>query len=48
MLNLAEHEILDAHKYKNILKKSAFLGSDKPRMLFCRLIKVDMPKVVGI
>ena len=28
-----EQGILNAHKYKNI-KKFAFLGSDKPRMLF--------------
>ena len=33
MLNSAEHEILNAHKYKNI-KKCGFLGPDKPRMLF--------------
>ena len=42
MLNSAEHEILNAHKYKNI-KKSAFLGTDKPRMLFFLLVNVKMP-----
>ena len=47
MLNSVEHEISDAHKYKNI-KKLAFLGSDKLRMLFFPLINVKMPTVVGI
>ena len=37
---------LNAHKYKNI--NSAFLGSDKPRMLFLPLTTVKMPKTVGI
>ena len=32
MLNSAEHEILNAHKYKNV-KKINILGSGKPRML---------------
>ena len=47
MLNRVEHEILNAHKYKNI-EKHGFLGSDKPRMLFFPLINVKMPTVVGI
>ena len=47
MFNSAEHEILNAHKY-NIIKKSAFLGSDKPKMLFFALINVKMPTTVGI
>ena len=34
VLNSIEHEILNAHKYKNIKKFGFFLGSDKPRMLF--------------
>ena len=34
MFNSAEHEISNAHKYKNIKKFSIFSGSDKPRMLF--------------
>ena len=48
MLNLVEHEILNAHKYKNIKKLSFFSDSDKPRMLFFLLTKVKMPTIVGI
>ena len=44
----AEHEILNAHKYKNIKKFSFFSGSDKPRMLFLLLLNVKMPTIVGI
>ena len=44
MLNSIEHEVLNAHKYKNIKKFGFFLGSDKPRMLFFPLINV----IVGI
>ena len=47
MLNSIEHEILNAHKYKDI-NKNGFLGSDKPRMLFFPLINVKMPTIVGI
>ena len=47
MLNSVEHEILNAHKYK-ISRNLAFLGSDKPRMLFFPLITVKMPTIVGI
>ena len=47
MLNSADHEILNAHKYKNI-KKFGFLGSVKHRMVFFPLIHVKMPTVVGI
>ena len=47
MLISAEHDDLNARKYKNI-KHIAFLGSDKPIMLFFLLIKVEMPTVVGI
>ena len=36
VLNSSEHEILHAHKYKNIKEFGFFLGSDKPRMLFSR------------
>ena len=36
MLNSAEHEILNAYKYKNIEKFGFFLDSDRPRMLFFR------------
>ena len=48
MLNSVEHEILNAHKYKNIKKFGLFLGSDKPRMLFFMLINVKMATIVGI
>ena len=50
MLNSAEHEILNAHKYmyKNINQFSFFSGSDKPRMLFFLNINVKMPTTVGI
>ena len=41
------HEILNAHVYK-IIKKFAFLGSDKPKMLFFPLINVKMPTIAGI
>ena len=47
MLISVEHEILFAHKYKNI-KYSAFSRSDKPRMLFFLPIMVEMPTIVGI
>ena len=43
MLNSVEHEILNAHKYKNIRK-----FRDKPRKLFFLLINVKMPNIVGI
>ena len=48
MLNSAEHEILNAHKYKNIKIFSFFSGSDKWRMLFFLFINVKMPTFVGI
>ena len=49
MLNTVEHGILNAHKYKNMKKKTRlFLGSDKPRMLFFPLINVKMQAIVGI
>ena len=48
MHNSVEHEILNAHKYKNIKKFVFFLGSDKPRILFFPLINVRMPTIVGI
>ena len=43
MLNSVEHEILDAHKYKDIKKNSAFVCSYKPRILFSPLINDKMP-----
>ena len=48
MLNSAEHKILNAHKYKPYQEIKHISGSDKPRMLFFLLIKVEMPTVVGI
>ena len=48
MRNSVEHDILNAHKYKNIKKFSFFSDSDKPRMLFFLLINVKMPTTVGI
>ena len=47
MLNSVEHEILNAHKYKDF-KKFGFLGSGKPRLLFFQLINVKMPTHIGI
>ena len=38
MLSSVEHEILNAHKYKNIEKLGFLLGSDKPGMLFFMLM----------
>ena len=48
LFNSAEHEILNAHKHKNINKFSFFSGSDKPRVLFFLLINVKMPIIIGI
>ena len=48
MLISAEHEILNAHKYKNIRKFSFFSRSNKCIMLFFQLIKVEMPTFDGI
>ena len=48
MLNLVEHEILNAHKYKNVKKNLLISGSDEPVMLFFLLINVKMPTIVGI
>ena len=46
MLNLAEHEILNACKYKNVQKFTFFSGSYKPRLLFFLLINDKMSKIV--
>ena len=48
LLNSLEHEISNAHKYKNIKKFSFFSDSNKSRMLFFLLINVKMPTIVGI
>ena len=47
LFNSVEHEILMLVSIK-ISSNSAFLGSDKPRMLFFPLIHVKMSKIVGI
>ena len=36
MLNSNEHEILNAHKCKNIEKFSFFSGSDQPRIILTK------------
>ena len=48
MLKSAEHEILNAHKYKNTKKTSFFAGWDKHRMLYFLLKNVKMQTIVGI
>ena len=46
MLNSAEHELLNGHKYKKYQEIQLFSDSDKPRMLFFLLINVKMPTIV--
>ena len=46
--NSAEHEILNARKYKKYQEIQHFSGSEKRRMLFFLLINVQMPTTVGI
>ena len=46
--NLAEHKILNAHKYKNIKKLSIFQAQISLECYFFLLIKVEMPTIVGI
>ena len=48
MLNSAEHEIVNAHKYKKYPEIQLFSCSDKPIILFFLLINVKMPTIVGI
>ena len=46
MLNSADHEILNAHNYKNKCKEILhILVSEKPKMLFFLLINVQMPTI---
>ena len=45
MLNSAEHEAFNAHKYTKV-RKFGFLGSYKPRMLFFLLLSVKMLTIV--
>ena len=48
MLNSAEHEILNAHKYKNIKKFCIFQAQISLECYFLLLINVKMPTIVGI
>ena len=49
MLNSAEHDILNAHKYKNINNSDIFQAqTGLARKLFFQLINVKMPTIVGI
>ena len=45
MLNSAEHEILNGHKYKHRRKFSTFLDLDKLIMLFLLFITVKTPQL---
>ena len=46
--NSVEHEILNAHKYKNIKKFGLFKAQLSLECYFFPLIHVQMPKIVGI
>ena len=48
MLNSVEHEILNAHKYKNIKKFGQFKAQLSLECYFSPLIHVKMPTTVGI
>ena len=48
MLTSAEHEILNAQKYKNFKKFGFFQAQVRHIMLFFLLINVEMPTAVGI
>ena len=48
MLNLVEHEILNAHKYKNIKKFSCFSAQKSLECYFSLHINVKMPTIGGI
>ena len=48
MLNSVEHEILNAHKYKNIKKFGLFKAQLSLECYFSPLIHVKMPTIVGI
>ena len=48
IFNSAEHEMLNAPKYKTIKQFSFFSKQDKPRMFFFLLIHVKMSTIVGI
>ena len=48
MCNLAEHEILNAHKYKSIKNFSIFQAQISLECYFLLLKNVKMPTIVGI
>ena len=48
VLNSVEHEILYAHKYKNIKKFGLFTAQLSLECYFFPLIQVKMPTIVGI
>ena len=48
VLNSVEHEILNAHKYKNIKKFGLFKAQLSLECYFSPLIHVKMPTIVGI
>ena len=48
MLNSVEHEILNAHKYKDIKKFGLFNAQIRLELYFFPLIHVKMPTTVGI
>ena len=48
MFNSAEHEILNAHKYKNIKKFGSFKAQISLECYFFPIKNVKMPTIVGI
>ena len=48
MLNSAEHEIVNAHKYKNIKKLSIFQAQMSLKDYFLCFLTVELPTIVDI
>ena len=48
MLNSVEHEILNAHKYKNSKKFGLYSAQISKKCYFSPLIHIKMPTIVGI
>ena len=48
VLNAAEREILNAHKYRKYQEIQLFACTDKRRIIFFPPINVKMPTIVGI
>ena len=48
VLNSVEHEILNAHKYKNVKKLGLFKARLSLECYFFPLIHVKMPPIAGI